>query len=141
MSAAALAEQPTLAGIEPPPLAEQPVHFAVMGLLREDARVFARPGCITVLRVVVAQHLQQHPEARHIVADYVYPDLGCPNATAAAAHDKAGRLAMHDEVVLRGTGLEPCLLHGERVLRLIHCIGIERADSINPQRRGGTACT
>jgi hypothetical protein len=107
--------------------APQPDHepkFAICGLLREAPRVFTATDGGVHLQVIVQQHLQKHPEAGPVVAEFVYPDQGCPNTTALAAHDKAKRLAAAREVIVLGTGLMPHHHQGERALRLVHCIGL-----------------
>jgi hypothetical protein len=85
---------------------------------------------------VLQQHLQQHPEAGPIVAEYVYPDQGCPNTTSMAAHDKAKRLAAAREVIVVGHGLTPHHHHGERALRLVNCTGVIPAPEQQPASGG-----
>lgn len=104
----------------PPPTADDALAVAIGGMLQGPPSVFYRAGA-TVVRLVVRQHLQACPEARNVVADYEYPDLGCPNATHVAARAAVAGYQDRTEVLLRGEGLVPTVLHGEPALRLIGC--------------------
>jgi len=99
----------------PPPAPELPIRLAVWGLLLEDAHVYSSTDGTTHLQVLVAQHLQRHPEARHILATLHCPDQGCPATTALAAHSKAQRLRAGVEVVVSGEGLAPGHHRGDPV--------------------------
>ena len=100
------------------PTPEAVLEVCVAGQLRAPAAVFYRAGH-TVVRLIVAQRLQRHPEARHVYADFEYP--GADNATHIAAVTRASEFQAGTETLLRGTGLVPSTLHGEPVLRLLDC--------------------
>jgi len=129
-AAAGQQEQASFAGIEPPAQADVPCRFGVWGVLRESGRTFVAVDGTVQLQVLLTQHLRAHPEARHVLATYHYPDLGCANTTAMTARAKAARLPAGTEVIVIGVGLEPALHHGERVMRIVDCLGIEAVDRI-----------
>jgi hypothetical protein len=124
----AQAEQPTLAGLELWAPREQPARFAVWGLLDEDAHVYVQAGRVHLL-VVVAQHLQRHPEAQHVVADYVYPDDGRPLAAIELdAEGRARLMRCRTEVVVSGQVLVPSIWRGSPCSRLVDVLSIRLAD-------------
>ena len=126
----AAAQQPLLPELAPPlPPPDQVPRFAVWGLLEEDARVFTSHGFVH-LQVLVAQHLQAHPEARHVLATYVYPDHGTPQATEIAAHSAARRMRTRSEVIVSGQALVPGTYAGKPVSRLLEVRGIRLADEV-----------
>ncbi len=106
------------------PPADQPARFAVMGLLRERARVYTQPNGRVQLQVCITQHLAAHPAARPVLATYAFPDLGCPNTTALAARAKAAAMVAGAEVVALGSALYPGEYHGEPFLVLADVAGI-----------------
>lgn len=109
----------------PAPEPDQPARFAVMGLLRQAARTYSCTGGAVVLEVLITQHLQLHPEARHVLARLRYPDCGAPNATMHAAHSKARRLPAGAEVVCVGGALYGGRYQGEPVTVLDDVRAIE----------------
>ena len=111
-----------LPGFEPPP--DQPARFAVMGLLRDPAKVYPQPNGSVLLQVVITQSLAAHPEARCVLATYRYPDLGCPAATMQSAKSKAVPLVAGAEVVALGSALFPGEYLGEPLLVLADVAGI-----------------
>ncbi|MCR5864674.1 hypothetical protein [Aquincola sp. J276] len=113
--------------VAPNPAPEAVLEVCVAGLLRAPAAVFYRGGH-TIVRLVVAQHLQRHPEARHVYADFEYPAAGDDNATHIAAVTRASEFQAGTETLLRGTGLVPSTLHGEPVLRLLDCTAFCRIE-------------
>lgn len=106
---------------------DAPLAVVIAGMLQGPPSVFSRNGQI-VVRLIVRQHLQACPDARNVVADYVYPDHGCPNATHAAAASSTAGYATHTEVLLRGDGIAPTTLHGEPALRLLGCSAFARLE-------------
>ncbi len=115
----------------PPP--DQPARFAVMGLLREPARTYTRTDGRTVLEVVITQHLQGLPEARHVLARYLYPDHGCPATTAMVAARKVRGMPAGTEVVALGGALYTGQHRGQPVTVLGHVRGIEPAAALQPR--------
>lgn len=109
------------------PMPEAVLQVCVAGMLRTPAAVFYRGGH-TVVRLVVAQHLQSHPEARNVLADFEYPNTGDDNATHLAAVTRAAEFRAGTEAMVRGTGLVPSMLHGEPVLRLLDCSAFWRIE-------------
>lgn len=134
MRAAAHTQAPVqgflLPDLQPPP--DTPCRFAVMGLLRDQAKVYVS-GNRVLIEVVVMQHLQQHPEARHVVAAWVYPWMGDLLSTEKAARALAARMAAHAEVVVTGSALYPGTYHGTPVSLLDSVGGIALASELHPR--------
>lgn len=98
------------------PVPDQPARFAVMGLLAQHARVWVSPGGAVLLQVLIAQHLQAHPEARHVLATLnVGSDSADSNAMADRAEALAARLRRGTEVVATGGAMLPGEYHGDPV--------------------------
>lgn len=112
----------SLPGFERP--ADQPARFAVLGLLRDAARVYLHPGGSVLLQVVITQSLASHPEARCVLATYRYPDLGFPAATMQSAKSKAAHMVPGAEVVAMGSALYPGEYLGEPFMVLAEVAGI-----------------
>lgn len=108
----------------PPDQPDQPARFAVMGLLRDRAKVYPQPDGSVLLQVVITQSLSRHPDARHVLATYRYPALGCPATTLLAAKTKAADMGIGAEVVALGSALYPGEYHAEPVLVLAEVAGI-----------------
>lgn len=108
--------------LAPPP--DQPARFAVMGLLRDRAKVYPQPDGSVLLQVVITQSLSAHPEARHVLATYRYPALGCPATTLLAAKTKAADMGIGAEVVALGSALFPGEYHAEPFMVLADVAGI-----------------
>ena len=127
---AAASTQDALPGLALPMVTvppDQPARFAVWGLLDEDAHVYVQQGRVH-LQVLVAQHLQRHPQARHVLATYVYPDTGTPAATELAAHSRARAMRCRTEVVISGQALVPGV-HAGRPINVLHdVVAIRLAD-------------
>jgi hypothetical protein len=128
----------SLPGFEPPP--DQPARFAVMGLLRDQAKVYPQPNGSVLLQVVINQHLAAHPEARCVLATYRYPALGCPAATVQSAKSKAAQLPAGTEVVAVGSALYPGEYLGEPFMVLADVAGITLQSPASAQHRAGL-CT
>lgn len=132
-----IAQASLLPELQPhPPAPDQPVRLAVWGLLIEHAQVFTSTDGRTHLQVLVAQRLQRHPEAHHILATWHCPDDGCPSTTAMAAHDKARHLRAGTAVVVAGEGLSPGRHHGNPVNVLHRVRGITLASDITSSHIG-----
>lgn len=127
-----------LPGFEPPP--DQPARFAVMGLLRDPAKVYPQPNGSVLLQVVITQSLAAHPEARCVLATYRYPDLGCPFATMQSAKSKAAQLPANAEVVAVGSALFPGEYLGELFMVLADVAGITLQNPAPARHRAGL-CT
>lgn len=127
-----------LPGFEPPP--DQPARFAVMGLLRDPAKVYPQPNGSVLLQVVITQHLAAHPEARCVLATYRYPDLGCAAATMQSAKSKAAQLPAGAEVVALGSALYPGEYRGEPFMVLAEVAGITLQHPAPARPRAGL-CT
>ena len=110
---------------------DTPARFAVMGKLRDPARVFVSAGRV-LLEVVITQHLQQHHDARHVLAIWVYPNLGDLVDTERAARALAARMPSHTEVVATGSALYPGSFHGMPVNLLDHVAGIAPVAQLLP---------
>lgn len=108
--------------LAPPP--DQPARFAVLGLLRDAARVYPQPNGAVLLQVVITQSLARRPEACHVLATFHYPDMGCPATTALAAKTRAASMPAGAEVVALGSALYPAEYHGEPMLVLADVAGI-----------------
>lgn len=128
----------SLPGFEPP--ADQPARFAVMGLLRDPAKVYPQPNGSVLLQVVITQSLAAHPDARCVLATYRYPDLGCPAATMQSAKSKAAPLVAGAEVVAVGSALFPGEYLGEPLLVLAEVAGITLQHPAPVRNRAGL-CT
>lgn len=112
----------------PDHLPDLPARFAIWGLLHEDARVYTQHGRVC-LQVLVAQQLHQHPDACPVLATYIYPDTGTPQATEMAAKSRAHQLRTHAEVIVSGEVLLPGLYHG-RAVNVLHDVrGITPAET------------
>lgn len=119
--------------LAPPP--DQPARFAVMGVLRDRAKVYPQPGGQVLLQVVITQSLSAHPDARHVLATYRYPDMGCPATTLLAAKTKAADMVIGAEVIALGSALFPGEYHGEPFMVLADVAGIA-LQSPAPARSG-----
>ena len=128
----------SLPGFGPPP--DQPARFAVMGLLRDPAKVYPQPGGSVLLQVVITQALAAHPEARCVLATYRYPALGCPAATLQSAKSKAAHLVAGAEVVALGSALYPGEYLGEPFMVLAEVAGITLQHPAPARHRAGL-CT
>lgn len=128
----------SLPGFEPPP--DQPARFAVMGLLRDPAKVYPQPCGSVLLQVVITQHLAAHPEACCVLATYRYPALGCPAATVQSAKSKAAQLLAGAEVVALGSALFPGEYQGEPFMVLAEVAGITLQSPALARDRAGL-CT
>ena len=110
--------------------ADQPARFAVMGKLRDPAKVFVS-GARVLVEVVITQFLRGNPDARHVLAIWVYPDLGDLHETERAARELAARMPSHTEVVATGSALYPGTWHGTPVNLLDDVAGIAPAAQLN----------
>ena len=119
--------------LAPPP--DQPARFAVMGVLRDRAKVYPQPDGSVLLQVVITQSLSRHPDARHVLATYCYPGRDCPATTLMAAKTKAADMVIGAEVVALGSALFPGEYHTEPVLVLADVAGIA-LQSPAPARKG-----
>lgn len=114
--------QPGLHGITPAE-AEATAKFGVWGVLQRDALLFHTADRRPHLQVLIGQHVEGCPDARHVLATVVYP---ATSDGEQLAHDMAAALHAGTAVLCTGTGLAPDTWRGEPVLRLIHCIGVAR---------------
>jgi hypothetical protein len=96
---------------------EQRPRLAIWGLLDEAAHIFVQNGRVH-LQVVLAQHLQQHREARRILATLAYPEGADIQATELQAQAVAHGMRTRTEVVVVGSGLFPTLHCGQPVNQL-----------------------
>lgn len=110
-------QQASIAGI--PPAVDQVPRFAIQGDLRACELRHTTDGKV-ILQVLIEQRLQANQHAHPVLAEWIYPDLGCPNATAQAAHSRAAALRQSREVIAVGCGIELVRHHGEPVLHLVH---------------------
>lgn len=124
-----------LPGFDLPP--DQPARFAVLGLLRDPAKVFPQPNGSVLLQVVITQHLAAHPEAHCVLATYRYPVLGCATATLQNAKSRAAQLVAGAEVVALGSALFPGEYLGEPVLVLADVAGITLQHPTPAHHRAG----
>ena len=109
-------QQALLPELQPPP--SQPLHCAVMGVLRERARFYPHSDGTCSVQVLITQFLLGKPEAHHVLATYRHPDLGCPHATRAAAQSQADAMRTGAEVIACGSALYPGEWLGDPVLVL-----------------------
>jgi len=116
------AQTSLLPELAPPP--DQPARFAVLGVLRDRAKVYPQPNGRVLLQVVITQSLTAHPEARHVLATYIYPASACNATTLLHAQTKAAGMRIGTEVVALGGALYPGEYHGEDVLVLADVAGI-----------------
>lgn len=132
MNAATLERAPAQALLDGmPPVADESPRFAIHGVVVHRPELRHTTAGTVVLQLLVAQHLHHHPHAHPVLVTWVYPDLGCPNATAQAAKSRAAALPAGTEVLVVGCGLEVARLEGAPVLQLIHCERIEAAATVH----------
>lgn len=137
------AVQSTIEGLAPVPRpnilelldAGHPLHVAVKGTITSQATVRQDSHGAVLLEVVLHQHVEHHPQALPLYAAQVI-DEGTPGDSLDRARLLAARLPHGTEVVALGRGLEPGHHCRAPVLRLLHTIGITRADAINPPPEG-----
>lgn len=132
MTAATTARPPAQASLDGmPPVADEAPRFAIHGVVMHRPELRHTSAGTVVLQMLVAQHLHHHRTAHPVLVTWVYPDLGCPNATAQAAKSKAASLVPGAEVLVVGCGLEVARLEGAAVLQLIHCESIQPAAAVH----------
>lgn len=125
VQASAQPAQPTqqpLAGLPAPEL-HASTRLALHGSLQHDALCFTLPNGTPCVQALLAQHIEHHPGAHHLLVTLHFPasPQGRGEASALAARLPAGAGA-----IALGYGIEPDTWHGQPVLRLLHCIGLVR---------------
>lgn len=101
-------------------------RVGIWGVLAEDARHYTSIDGQTHLQVVVHQHVPGNRDACPVLATYLYPDTGTPNATAQVASRAAAALRRGAEVMVTGEGLSPWHHNGQPAMVL------GRTQSIRP---------
>lgn len=123
--------QATLDGVqapEPPPDALPKV--AALGRLVQAARLYTATDGMPHISALIQQQRHGHPQALPLLAEYAYPDLGCPSATAMAAADKARQMRAGAHVAVLGYGIEPARQQGLDVFRITRVLDIWLTDEL-----------
>lgn len=114
--------QQPLPGMPAPELATS-TRVALHGILQRDALCFTTPGGLPCVQALLAQHIEHHPGAHHLLVTHHF---AASAEGQADARDLAARLHAGAGAIALGYGIEPDTWHGQPVLRLLHCIGLAR---------------
>lgn len=105
--------------------ADQLAKVAVLGKLIHGALVREHADGKVCVEVLVDQHVEHHPRALPVFAEFPYPDQGCADATLSAARKKAAQLPAGAEVMFLGRGIELGRHESRDVFRIIHVDGLD----------------